>query len=71
MVKFFTLILYYFFAVLSNQLEIVASCLSQYLISKKYQLDISSIYMTALYEELIKSGKKCEKVRKIGMHLSS
>ena len=26
----------------------------------------SSIYMTASYEELIKSGKKCEKVRKIG-----
>ena len=25
---------------------------------------ISSIYMTALYEELVKSDKKCEKVGK-------
>ena len=31
----------------------------------------SSIYMTALYEELRKSGKKLEKVRKSEMHLSS
>ena len=31
----------------------------------------SSIYMTALYEELGKIGKKCEKVVKSEMHLSS
>ena len=31
----------------------------------------SSIYMRPLYEELRKSGKKCEKVVKSEMHLSS
>ena len=37
----------------------------------KSNLDGSSIYMTALYEELGKSGKKCEKVIKSEMYLSS
>ena len=31
------------------------------------KFEVSSIYMRPLYEELIKSAKKCEKV----MHLSS
>ena len=37
----------------------------------KNKIAISSIYMTALYEELIKIAKKCEKVVKKVMHLSS